>query len=44
MPGLLSPITISGQKVRNRIVMPPMNMDHATTEGYVTQKMIDHYV
>jgi len=44
MAGLLSPINICGQKVRNRIVMPPMNINHATTEGYVTQKMIDHYV
>ena len=40
---LLSQGLIGKMKVRNRIVMPPMGRNYATVDGFVTQKLIDHY-
>jgi 2,4-dienoyl-CoA reductase-like NADH-dependent reductase (Old Yellow Enzyme family) len=40
---LLDPIKIKGVKLKNRIVMPPMNTEYATTDGTVTAKLIEHY-
>ena len=40
---ILEPIRVGNLKLRNRIVMPPMNTELATTEGSVTQELIDHY-
>ena len=43
MIGLLDPLKLKGLTLKNRIVMPPMNTEYATTEGAVTEKLIDHY-
>lgn len=40
---LLSPGYIGKVRTRNRIVMPPMVRNYATTDGIVTQQLIDHY-
>ncbi|HSR11573.1 MAG TPA: NADH:flavin oxidoreductase, partial [Thermodesulfobacteriota bacterium] len=40
---LLSPGTIGSMKIRNRIVMPPMVRNFATTDGVITPTLIDHY-
>ena len=44
MPTLLDPIKIGSLHLKNRIVMPPMATGLATTEGEVTEKLIEHYV
>ncbi|HZD61005.1 MAG TPA: NADH:flavin oxidoreductase [Anaerolineae bacterium] len=44
MPGLFDPIDIDGVRLKNRIVMPPMESGKGTPEGNVTQAVIDHYV
>ena len=43
MPKLLDPLTVGGLSMKNRIVMPPMANDLATTKGEVTQALIAHY-
>ena len=40
---LLSPGNIGTMKLRNRIVMSPMVRNFATTDGVITQLLIDHY-
>jgi len=40
---LLSPGNIGTMKVKNRIVMSPMVRNFATTDGAITQSLIDHY-
>lgn len=42
--GLLTPLTIKGITLRNRIVMPPMQSGRASFEGAVTNKLINFYV
>ena len=42
--GLLDPLGVKGLTLKNRIVMPPMHTGLATTEGAVTDKLIEHYV
>jgi len=44
LAGLLDPFKVKGLTLRNRIVMPPMHTGLATTEGAVTEKLINHYV
>jgi 2,4-dienoyl-CoA reductase-like NADH-dependent reductase (Old Yellow Enzyme family) len=41
---LLDPLKVKGQILKNRIVMPPMQNLLATTEGTVTDNLIEHYV
>jgi NADPH2 dehydrogenase len=41
---LLDPLTIKTIKLRNRIVMPPMQSGRASFEGEVTNKVINFYV
>ena len=43
-PGLLTPITIKGRTLRNRIVMPPMASHLSPPDGSVTQEHLDRYV
>jgi len=43
LTGLLDPLKVKGLKLKNRIVMPPMNTDYATVKGAVTNKLIQHY-
>ncbi len=43
MTSLLDPLKAKGLKLKNRIVMPPMNTDYATVKGAVTNKLIQHY-
>ena len=43
MPGLLDPMKLKGYYFKNRLVMPPMQGDHATMEGQVTEKLIEFY-
>jgi len=40
---LLSPIKIKNFELKNRIVLPPMQVDLATEDGYITEKQIEHY-
>ncbi len=44
MTNLLTPIAIKGMYLRNRIVLPPMATEKATSEGMVTDELIAHYV
>lgn len=44
MAGLFDPLEINGMKLKNRIVMPPMNMRMATSDGAITERHIKHYV
>jgi len=40
---LLSSGEIGRMKLRNRLIMPPMVKNYASPEGFMTQKLIDHY-
>lgn len=40
---LLSPITIGGMELKNRMVMAPMATNFSTREGNVTQRLKDYY-
>jgi len=42
--GLLDSLEVKGLTLKNRIVMPPMQTGLATTEGAVTDNLIEHYV
>ena len=42
--GLLDHLEVKGLTLKNRIVMPPMHTGLATTEGAVTDNLIEHYV
>ena len=44
MSTLLDSIAVRGLKLRNRIVMPPMQTGRATTNGAVTDRLIGFYV
>jgi 2,4-dienoyl-CoA reductase-like NADH-dependent reductase (Old Yellow Enzyme family)/thioredoxin reductase len=44
LKNLFSPFAIGILKMENRIVMPPMATNYASTEGFVTQRQIDYYV
>jgi NADPH2 dehydrogenase len=44
LAGLLDPLEVKGLKLKNRIVMPPMHTGLATTEGAVTDRLVEHYV
>jgi 2,4-dienoyl-CoA reductase-like NADH-dependent reductase (Old Yellow Enzyme family)/thioredoxin reductase len=44
LKNLFSPFEIGTLKLENRIVMPPMATNYASTEGFVTQRQIDYYV
>ncbi|MCS6817415.1 MAG: FAD-dependent oxidoreductase [Blastocatellia bacterium] len=41
---LLEPITFSGLRVKNRIVMPPMGMGYAHEDGTVSDRVIRYYL
>ncbi len=41
---LLEPITFSGLRVKNRIVMPPMGMGYANEDGTVSERVIRYYL
>lgn len=40
---LLTPFRVKNVELKNRIVLPPMQIDLATKEGYVSDKQIKHY-
>jgi len=42
--GLLNPLKVKGLPLKNRIIMPPMYTGLATSEGAVTEELVDHYV
>ncbi|MFQ6087109.1 MAG: NADH:flavin oxidoreductase, partial [Candidatus Bathyarchaeia archaeon] len=44
LAGLLDPLEVKGLTLKNRIVMPPMHTGLATTEGAVTDNLVEHYV
>ena len=44
MAGLLDPIVINDVRLRNRIVMAPMNLNMSGPNGEVSQKQVEHYV
>lgn len=45
MPSILmEPISIKGMELRNRIIMPAMCTEFATSAGFVTERLIEHYV
>jgi len=41
--GLLDPLEVKGLTLKNRVVMPPMYTGLATTEGAVTDELVEHY-
>ena len=41
---LFSPFAIGTLNMENRIVVPPMATNYASTDGFVTQRQIDYYV
>jgi 2,4-dienoyl-CoA reductase-like NADH-dependent reductase (Old Yellow Enzyme family) len=43
VPKLFDPLSVGGLWLKNRIVMPPMANDLATTEGEVREALIAHY-
>lgn len=43
MPDLLSPLSLPGLTLRNRIVMPPMWSSQATPEGLVTPAIVEYH-
>lgn len=43
MPHLFSPLTLHGLTLRNRILMPPMCMYSAATDGVATDWHLSHY-
>lgn len=43
MPGLFDTLEVAGTHLRNRIVMPPMDMQHATARGEVTDRAVESY-
>lgn len=43
MPSVLDSIKVKGMFFKNRLVLPPMQSDHATVEGGVTEKLINFY-
>ena len=43
MPGVLDSIKVKGMFFKNRFVMPPMQGDHATVEGGVTERLVEFY-
>lgn len=43
MPDLLSPLSLRGLTLRNRIVMPPMWSGQATPEGHVTANIVEYH-
>jgi len=40
---LAEPVELFGLRLKNRIVMPPMNTELATEDGAVTDDLIEHY-
>ena len=44
LESLFSPFSIANLKLENRIVMPPMATNYASTEGFVTDRQIAYYV
>lgn len=44
MAGLLDPLTIKGYTLKNRIVLPPLQTGRATSEGAVTNRLINFYL
>jgi 2,4-dienoyl-CoA reductase-like NADH-dependent reductase (Old Yellow Enzyme family) len=44
LKNLFSPFAIGTLKMENRIVIPPMATNYASTEGFVTQRQIVYYV
>ena len=43
MPDLLDPLKLKGYYFKNRLVLPPLQGNHATMEGGVTEKLIEFY-
>lgn len=43
METLLSPLSVGDLELKNRIVLPPMQMGKAGDNGEVTEDLIDHY-
>jgi NADPH2 dehydrogenase len=43
MPGLLSPLSFAGLRLRNRIVMPPMWSGQAAPDGSVTDRIVEYH-
>jgi len=41
---LSDPLKVKGLTLKNRIVMPPMATNYATTRGAVTERLIEHYI
>ena len=44
LKNLFSPFAIGTLNMENRIVVPPMATNYASTNGFVTQRLIDYYV
>ena len=44
MVRLFDPLKVGSLELRNRIVMAPMLTGKASSEGHVTEELIEHYV
>lgn len=40
---IFEPVSLGPMKLRNRLVMPPMSMNYATEDGFVSQRNKDYY-
>lgn len=43
MPSITEPLNTNSYTLKNRIVLPPMQMEYATEDGEVTDKLLAHY-
>lgn len=43
MPSIAEPLNIKSHMLKNRIVLPPMQMEYATEKGEVSEQLLDHY-
>lgn len=43
-PHLFAPIVIKEMRLKNRLVLPPMATNYATSDGFVTERLINYYV
>lgn len=43
MPTITEPLRVKGYELKNRVVLPPMQMELATQSGEVTDQLLTHY-
>ncbi|HYB20445.1 MAG TPA: NADH:flavin oxidoreductase, partial [Thermodesulfobacteriota bacterium] len=43
-PRMFTPLSLGGLTLKNRLVMSQMTMNYATEEGFMTERLIRHYL